>query len=67
VVGDKIVAVGLLTKRDVQLLGPTFERLWPLEEAPCFFELVRAIDEADQTNDPSETASAEVTVDHSAD
>ena len=45
---DRIVAVGLLTKRDVQLLGPTFDRLWPVEETPCFSQLLQAIDEADR-------------------
>lgn len=45
---DRIVAVGLLTKRDLSLLGPTFDRAWPVEEAPAFSELLRAIDEADQ-------------------
>lgn len=45
---ERIVAVGLLTQRDVNLLGPTFERLWPVEEAPCFSCLLKAIDEADR-------------------
>jgi hypothetical protein len=45
---DRIVAVALLTQRDVDLLGPTFERLWPVDEAPCFPELLRAIDEAER-------------------
>jgi len=45
---QRIVAVGLLTKRDLSLLGPTFDRVWPVEEAPGFTELVRAIDEADR-------------------
>ena len=44
---DRIVAVGLLTRRDLDLLGPTFERAWPLEDAPAFSELLRAIDEAE--------------------
>jgi len=44
---DRIVAVGLLTERDVNLLGPTFDRLWPVEETPGFASLLRAIDEAD--------------------
>ncbi|HJP68039.1 MAG TPA: hypothetical protein VJ846_03970 [Sphingomicrobium sp.] len=44
---ERIVAVGLLTKRDLNLLGPTFNRAWPVEEAPAFNELLRAIDEAD--------------------
>lgn len=44
---ERIVAVGLLTKRDLNLLGPAFDRAWPVEEAPAFNELLRAIDEAD--------------------
>jgi hypothetical protein len=45
---ERIVAVGLLTGRDLSMLGPTFNRVWPVEEAPSFNELLRAIDEADQ-------------------
>lgn len=45
---QRIVAVGLLTKQDLSLLGPTFDRAWPVEEAPSFNELLRAIDDADR-------------------
>lgn len=45
---ERIVAVGLLTRRDLNILGPTFDRVWPVEEAPSFSELLRAIDEADR-------------------
>lgn len=45
---ERIMAVGLLTQRDLTLLGPTFERAWPAEEVPQFDELLRAIDEADR-------------------
>jgi hypothetical protein len=45
---NRIVAVGLLTQQDLSLLGPAFERAWPVEEAPSFTELLRAIDEADR-------------------
>jgi hypothetical protein len=49
---DRIVAVGLLTRRELKLLGPTFDRLWPVEEfhdeAATFEELLRLIDEADE-------------------
>jgi hypothetical protein len=45
---ERIVAVGLLTRHDLNLLGPTFDRVWPVEKAPSFSELLRAIDEADQ-------------------
>jgi hypothetical protein len=45
---DRIIAVGLLTKHDLTLLGPSFDRSWPVEDTPCFGELLRAIDEADR-------------------
>jgi hypothetical protein len=45
---ERIVAVGLLTRHDLNVLGPTFDRVWPVEEAPSFNELLRAIDEADR-------------------
>ena len=45
---ERIVAVGLLTERDLSLLGPTFDRVWPVEEKPSFSDLLRAIDEADR-------------------
>ncbi|HWJ38640.1 MAG TPA: hypothetical protein VNR86_07770 [Sphingomicrobium sp.] len=45
---DRIVAVGLLTTNDVRLLGPSFDRLWPVDATPCFSGLLRAIDEADR-------------------
>ena len=47
--GEKIVAVGLLTRNDGALLGPTFDRLWPVQETSCFSTLLQAIDEADLT------------------
>jgi hypothetical protein len=47
-VAERIVALGLLTQRDLNLLGPTFERAWPIEDAPAFSELLRAIDDADR-------------------
>ena len=45
---ERIIAVGLLTRRDLEVIGPTFDRIWPVEEAPHFNELLRAIDDADQ-------------------
>jgi hypothetical protein len=45
---ERIVAIGLLTQRDLNLLGPTFERAWPIEDVPAFSELLHAIDDADQ-------------------
>lgn len=48
VADERIVAVGLLTQREVELLGHGFSRLWPVDESPCFTELLKAIDEADR-------------------
>jgi hypothetical protein len=45
---DRIVAVGLLTKNDVRLLGPSFDRLWAVDHAPFFGDLLEAIDTADR-------------------
>lgn len=45
---ERIVAIGLLTQREVDLLGTNFERLWPVDETPCFTQLLQAIDEADR-------------------
>jgi hypothetical protein len=42
-----IVAIGLLTEEDIDLLGRTFTRLWPVDNMPAFDELLAAIDEAD--------------------
>ena len=45
---ERIVAVGLLTQHDLNLLGHSFTRLWPVEEGPCFEGLLKAIDEAER-------------------
>ena len=45
---ERIVAVGLLTQRDVEVLGHGFSRLWPVDETPCFTDLLQAIDDADR-------------------
>jgi hypothetical protein len=45
---DRIVAVALLTQHDLNLLGPAFDRVWPVEETPSFNELLQAIDQADR-------------------
>ena len=54
---ERIVAVGLLTKQDLKVLGPTFDRIWPVEEAPHFNELLRAIDSADRRLGDKQSAS----------
>ena len=46
---DQIIAVGLLTRRDLDALGPTFSRAWPVDDAPDFDELLRSIDKAEES------------------
>lgn len=45
---EGIVAVGLLTRNDLDVLGPNFTRAWPVDEKPCFDGLLHAIDDADR-------------------
>ena len=47
---ERIVAIGLLTKGDVQRLGETFTRLWPVDQSTDFSELLQAIDEAEEAH-----------------
>ena len=47
---ERIVAIGLLTKGDVQRLGETFTRLWPVDQTTDFSELLRAIDKAEEAH-----------------
>ena len=44
---EKIIAVGLLTQRDLAVLGAGFRRAFPIEQCGDFDSLLRAIDEAD--------------------
>ena len=48
VMRERIVAIGLLTQTELGLLGPAFNRAWPVNQAPDFDDLLRAIDEADE-------------------
>ena len=45
---ERIVAIGLLTQKELGLLGPAFDRAWPLDRAPHFEDLLKAIDEAEE-------------------
>lgn len=47
---EPIVAIGLLTSSDLERLGATFTRLWPVDQTTDFSELLRAIDEAERLN-----------------
>ena len=45
---DRIIAIGLLTARDVDVLGVGFRRLYPVDEVPNFTDLLRMIDDAER-------------------
>lgn len=45
---DDIVAIGLLTQNDIQRLGDSFSRLFPLPRDGAFDDLIKAIDDADR-------------------
>lgn len=48
---DPIIAIGLLTQDDVRRLGENFSRLFPVPRDGAFYELIKAIDDADQQKD----------------
>ena len=45
---ERIVAVGLLTQSNLDLLGAALKKVYPIQDTPCFTELISAIDEADR-------------------
>lgn len=45
---DRIVAVGLLTRSEVTLLGAQLSRLYPVKDDSKFADLIEAIDDADR-------------------
>ena len=44
---ERIVAIGLLTERDLDVLGTGFRRAFRVEDTPCFEDLLAAIDAAE--------------------
>jgi hypothetical protein len=44
----KIVALGLVIQNDLECLGTGFRRAFPVDQTPCFSELLRRIDEAER-------------------
>ncbi len=44
---DRIIAVGLLTQQDLDVLGTGFRRVYPVDKVKCFGDLLRDIDDAD--------------------
>jgi hypothetical protein len=44
----RIVAVGLLTQEQLDMLGSSLRKVYRIDETPCFAELLEAIDRADR-------------------
>lgn len=55
---DRIVAVGLLTARDLDVLGTGFRRLLPVADGADFADLIRALDGVDMAGTPDARAVA---------
>ena len=45
---NRIVAIGLLTQENLEVFGHCLKKVYPVDETPCFTELLAAIDEADR-------------------
>jgi hypothetical protein len=45
---ERIIAVGLLTRAHLDRIGADLTHVWPIDETPCFGDLLAAIDEADR-------------------
>ena len=55
---QRVMAVASHSEHDVSLLTPSFKRLWPVDETPCFSSLLLAIDEAERLADREAEATA---------
>jgi hypothetical protein len=44
----RIVAIGLLTQQELEMLGQGFDRAFPVDDDIVFEDLLRAIDRADR-------------------
>ena len=45
---QQIVAIGLLTQQELEMLGHGFDRAFPINDELVFEDLLQAIDEADR-------------------
>ncbi|MDB5687375.1 MAG: hypothetical protein JWR77_1964 [Rhizorhabdus sp.] len=52
---ERIVAVGLLSQRDLDRLGTSFERAFPVEGGGDFEDLLAAIDAAERASRADQT------------
>jgi hypothetical protein len=44
---EAIYAVALVTRGELNKLGPAFDRAWPVDNAPSFEELLAAMDKVE--------------------
>lgn len=44
----RIIAIGLLTQQELEMLGQGFDRAFPIDDDLVFEDLLRAIDRADR-------------------
>ncbi|WP_019515960.1 hypothetical protein [Sphingomonas sp. Mn802worker] len=51
---DKIVSVGLLTQRDLDVLGTSFTRHFPVPRDNSFDDLLRQLDQVDMARPVAE-------------
>ncbi|MFD1789734.1 hypothetical protein ACFSC3_19440 [Sphingomonas floccifaciens] len=51
---DRIVAIGLLTQHDLDLLGSGFDRAFALEEDDAFADLVARLDQIPAVHVPDD-------------
>ena len=51
---DRVAALRVLNRGNLCLLKDAFERLWPVEQAARFEELLQALDEADEADSPQD-------------
>lgn len=49
---EKIVAIGLLTQRDLDLLGSGFERAFSIQEDDVFADLIARLDQIPPVQEP---------------
>ncbi len=53
---DAIVAVGLLTQRDLDVLGTGFRRSFPVRQDTAFDDLLHALDSIDAIEAPGKSS-----------
>ena len=45
---EPIVAICLVNRNELESLGPSFDRAYPVHDTPCFSKPLSVIDEADR-------------------